>query len=106
VSSAIIRIPEKLTSLFRVFPGRKMDRLLVSISGQTVVTKIQPQIQKMIGGGVSAQNKLLIEPLKRRVREHVIPAFAEHLEIRAAALRNSAGLVGAVAWFMQEHSEV
>jgi hypothetical protein len=31
-----------------VFPGRKMDRLPVSISGQTVVTKIHPQIQKTL----------------------------------------------------------
>lgn len=87
--------------------GRLLDAWIKEISTgiECLVHLFNPELV-LIGGGVSAQNKLLIEPLKRRVREHVMPAFAEHLEIRAAALRNSAGLVGAVAWFMQEHSEV
>jgi glucokinase len=31
-----------------------------------------------------------------------MPAFAEGLEVRAAALRNDAGLVGAVYYFKQQ----
>ncbi|MEE0801631.1 MAG: ROK family protein [Gemmiger sp.] len=53
----------------------------------------------LIGGGVSAQQELLIEPLARQVRDSVMPAFAKGLELRSAALQNDAGLVGAVYYF-------
>lgn len=55
----------------------------------------------LVGGGVSAQQKLLIEPLAAKVRAAVMPAFAEGLTLRAAALQNDAGLVGAVYYFRQ-----
>lgn len=57
----------------------------------------------VIGGGVSNEKELLIEPLAQRVRNGVMPAFAQQLEIRPAALKNSAGLVGAVRYFMTCH---
>ena len=59
----------------------------------------------LIGGGVSAQQKLLIEPIATKVRASVMPAFAEGLEIRAAQLHNDAGMVGAVYYFRQQHGE-
>lgn len=54
----------------------------------------------LIGGGVSAQRELMIDPLARKVKDAVMPAFAEGLEIRAASLKNDAGLVGAVRYHM------
>ena len=54
----------------------------------------------LIGGGVSSQQALLIDPLARQVRARVMPAFAQGLEIRPAALANDAGLVGAVRYFL------
>lgn len=56
----------------------------------------------LIGGGVSAQQRLLIAPLAEKIKASVMPAFAQGLEIRAAALQNDAGLVGAVYNFMPE----
>ena len=53
----------------------------------------------LIGGGVSAQQALLIDPLAAQVRKSIMPAFAEGLELKAAALQNDAGLVGAVYYF-------
>ena len=53
----------------------------------------------LIGGGVSAQQELLIDPLAEKVRASVMPAFAEGLELKFAALQNDAGLVGAVYYF-------
>lgn len=50
-------------------------------------------------GGVSAQQELLIDPLAEKVRASVMPAFAEGLELKSAALQNDAGLVGAVYYF-------
>lgn len=57
----------------------------------------------LIGGGVSAQQALLIDPLAEKVRASIMPAFAEGLEVKAAALQNDAGLVGAVYYFRKMH---
>ena len=57
----------------------------------------------LIGGGVSAQRRLLIEPLQRQVKAAVMPAFADGLKVEAAALGNDAGLVGAVAYFLSQN---
>ena len=38
-------------------------------------------------------------PLAAQVRKSIMPAFAEGLELKAAALQNDAGLVGAVYYF-------
>ena len=54
----------------------------------------------LIGGGVSAQKKLLIEPLAAKVKSGVMPAFAAELDICAAELENAAGVVGAVRYFL------
>ena len=53
----------------------------------------------LIGGGASAQQALLIDPLAEKVRASIMPAFAEGLELKSAALQNDAGLVGAVYYF-------
>ena len=57
----------------------------------------------LTGGGVSAQQELLIDPLAEKVRASVMPAFAEGLELKSAALQNDAGLVGAVYYFKKHH---
>lgn len=56
-----------------------------------------------LGTGVSAQQELLIDPLTEKVRASVMPAFAEGLELKSAALQNDAGLVGAVYYFKKHH---
>ena len=71
---------------------------------QGLAGMVHPQLI-LIGGGVSAQQKLLIEPIAAKVRASVMPAFAEGLEIRAAQLHNDAGMVGAVYYFRQQHGE-
>ena len=57
----------------------------------------------LVGGGVSAQTELLIGPLARRVEASVMPAFRVGLDLRPAALRNDAGLVGAVYYLRRAH---
>lgn len=56
----------------------------------------------LIGGGVSAQKELFIDPLRQQVMAAVMPAYRENLRMEAAALKNNAGLVGAVYYCMQE----
>ena len=74
------------------------DEIAQGLAG--LVHIFNPQLI-LIGGGVSAQQKLLIEPIAEKVKASVMPAFAEGLEIRAAQLHNDAGMVGAVYYFRQ-----
>lgn len=69
---------------------------------QSLVYIFNPQVI-VIGGGVSAQERLLIEPIRERLLTETMHAFREGLEVRAAALGNDAGLVGGVRYYM-EHS--
>ena len=55
----------------------------------------------LIGGGVSAQNELLIRPVRDKVIDTVTPDMASGLELRAAELGNNAGMVGAVKYFIE-----
>ena len=54
----------------------------------------------IIGGGVSAQEDLLVKPLREKILELVQPDFADGLEIKAAELGNNAGMAGAVKYFI------
>ena len=74
------------------------DEIAQGLAGMVHI--FNPQLI-LIGGGVSAQQKLLIEPIAEKVKASVMPAFAEGLEIRAAHLHNDAGMVGAVYYFRQ-----
>ena len=74
------------------------DEIAQGLAGMVHI--FNPQLI-LIGGGVSAQQKLLITPIAAKVKTSVMPAFAEGLEIRAAQLHNDAGMVGAVYYFRQ-----
>ena len=73
-----------------------IDEIAQGLAGMVHI--FNPQLI-LIGGGVSAQQELLIDPLAQKVRASIMPAFAEGLEIRAAQLHNDAGMVGAVYYF-------
>ncbi len=60
----------------------------------------------LIGGGVSAQEDLFIDPLRRQVLSRVMPSYAEDLVIKRAALGNDAGMVGAVAAYIESTGTV
>ena len=57
------------------------DEIAQGLAGMVHI--FNPQLI-LIGGGVSAQQKLLIDPIAAKVKASVMPAFAEGLEIRAA----------------------
>ena len=78
------------------------DEIAQGLAGMVHI--FNPQLI-LIGGGVSAQQKLLIEPIAAKVKASVMPAFAEGLEVRAAQLHNDAGMVGAVYYFRQTMEE-
>lgn len=76
---------------------RWLDDVAAGITG--LVHVFNPEAV-LIGGGVSAQEELLIRPLRQRVLSGVMPRFAEGLQVRRAALGNDAGLIGAAKFFM------
>ena len=78
------------------------DEIAQGLAGMVHI--FNPQLI-LIGGGVSAQQKLLIDPIAAKVKAAVMPAFAQGLEIRAAQLHNDAGMVGAVYYFRQTMEE-
>lgn len=57
----------------------------------------------LVGGAVSQQEEKLILPLRKRVLSRVMENFRQGLEIKATALGNQAGLIGAVGYFIQVH---
>lgn len=80
-----------------------VDEIAQGLEGMVHI--FNPQLI-LIGGGVSSQQELLIEPLAEKVRRNVMPAFAEGLEIRAAELHNDAGMVGAVYYFRKTYENL
>jgi len=54
----------------------------------------------LIGGGVSAQEDLLIRPLREQVMSRAMPRFKEDLLLEQASLGNDAGLVGAIRYWL------
>ncbi len=56
----------------------------------------------VIGGGVSKQEKLFVEPLRKKIQNIAMPRFSENLEIVGAKLENGAGMVGAVYYFISQ----
>ncbi len=78
-----------------------IDEIAYGIAG--FVHVFDPQLV-LIGGGVSRQQKLLIEPLREKVISRIMPDFAEGLEFKSATLGNDAGMVGAVYYFLSREN--
>lgn len=56
----------------------------------------------LIGGGVSVQEELLIQPLREAVLRTAMPRFAENLRVERALLGNDAGMIGAVRFWLDQ----
>ena len=78
---------------------RWTDEIAYGIAG--LVHIFNPEVV-LIGGGVSAQEELVILPVKRKVNALIMQDFTDGLEIRRAVLGNDAGMVGAVKHLIDE----
>lgn len=78
------------------------DEIAAGITG--LVHIFDPEVV-LIGGGVSAQEDLLIKPVREKVLRTVTPDMAEGLVVKAARLGNSAGMTGAVKYFIDKKGE-
>lgn len=81
--------------------SRWIDDIASGIAG--LVHIFNPEMV-LIGGGVSAQEQLLMVPLRQRVLNQVMPGFANGLRIERATLGNDAGLIGAGRYWMDRQS--
>lgn len=54
----------------------------------------------LIGGGVSSQEEFLINPLREKVFSLVMPRFKDNLVLMQAKLKNTAGIIGAVYYYI------
>lgn len=77
-----------------------IDEILYGL--QSLIYIFNPQVI-VIGGGVSAQEELLIEPIRHKLMAATMPAMRDGLEVRAAALGNDAGLVGGVRYYLDRY---
>lgn len=68
-----------------------------------VVMALTPR-RIIIGGGVAAAGDLILEPIRRTVRDRVRVADKDAIEILPATLGNNAGLMGAAVWARQNVS--
>ena len=73
------------------------DEIAAGITG--LVHIFDPEIV-LIGGGVSAQEDLLVKPVREKVLKTTTPDMAEGLVVKAASLGNSAGMIGAVKYYI------
>ncbi|HWT75016.1 MAG TPA: ROK family protein [Mobilitalea sp.] len=65
-----------------------------------IIHTFNPQVV-LVGGGVSAQKELFIDPLRAKVVSRVMPGYSKILKLDAAKLGNDAGMVGAVYYCMK-----
>ncbi|PPA69141.1 ROK family protein [Jeotgalibacillus proteolyticus] len=69
-----------------------VSSLAIGIANITHI--INPEIF-VIGGGVMKSEKMILEPLKEKIKEFVYPGLREKINIRPAALGGLAGVIGA-----------
>jgi len=69
-----------------------------------IIHTFNPQVV-LVGGGVSVQKELFIDPLRTKVLSRIMPAYAEILKLDAAKLGNEAGMVGAVYYCMKHGND-
>ncbi len=74
-----------------------LDDVAAGLTG--LIHIFNPQLV-LVGGGVSVQEELLIEPLRRKVLAGVMPRFAEGLKLERAVLGNDAGMIGAFRFWL------
>lgn len=94
LEKGIERAPEH--PAYKIFEHWRRDAAL-GLAG--LVHIFNPELI-VIGGGISAQEELVIEGLRRELFSLLMPEFAKNLSLKRAALGNDAGILGAVRYFL------
>jgi glucokinase len=69
----------------------------LGIAAANICVAIGPR-RIIIGGGVAQVGDLLLNPIRRTLREHVTVMPIEQVEVVQSQLGNNAGVIGAACW--------
>jgi glucokinase len=69
----------------------------LGIAAANVCVSIGPR-RIILGGGVAQAGNLLLEPMRRSVKEHVFVMPVDQVEIVQSQLGNNAGVIGVACW--------
>jgi glucokinase len=69
----------------------------LGIAAANICISVGPR-RIIIGGGVSQADELLLEPIRKTVRERVTVMPVEQVEVVPSQLGNNAGVIGAACW--------
>ena len=69
----------------------------LGVAASTICAAVAPQ-RIIVAGGVSHAGNLLLDPMKRTMRERVHTMPVEKVEVVLAQLGNNAGVIGAALW--------
>jgi glucokinase len=69
----------------------------IGIAAANICVAIGPR-RVVIGGGVAQAGDLLLEPIRRSMREHIFVMPVDQVEIVPSQLGNNAGMIGVAAW--------
>jgi glucokinase len=73
----------------------------LGIAAANVCVSVGPR-RIIIGGGVSRAGDLLLEPIRRTLRERVTVMPVEQVEVVRSELGNNAGVIGVACWAAKE----
>lgn len=83
--------------------GKVVDYLAMGFIN--IVRILDPDLV-VIGGGLSQVEDVIVDPLKRTIKEIYRSSFADELKIRTAMFGDDAGIIGAAAQFNQEYIDL
>jgi glucokinase len=69
----------------------------IGIAAANVCVAVGPR-RIVIGGGVAQAGELLLDPIRRSMREHIFVMPVDQVEIVPSQLGNNAGMIGVAAW--------
>ncbi len=83
--------------------GRVVDYLALGFVN--IINILDPDVV-VIGGGLSQVEDIIVDPLKKRIREIYRSPFADELRVRTATFGDDAGIIGAAAQFKQTYTDL
>jgi glucokinase len=69
----------------------------LGVAAANVCVSVGPR-RIIIAGGVAQAGELLLEPMRRSLREHVFVMPVDQVEVVASKLGNNAGMIGVACW--------
>ena len=75
----------------------EMAGFYIGIAAASICASIGPR-RIVIGGGVAQAGELLLDPIRRCVREHVFVMPVDQVEVVPSQLGNNAGVIGVACW--------